>query len=177
MFVYVEANFKIAPRMEILWHYIFTNTDHATCLIVKIFQLYVSITSELRLPYLEKRRPPPPSPEDYSAIPRRNWRPLMITRICKYDVYIFCWPNDTQLHKSTVMHVDRGRIWKLEKGPNLVRPEVKKRFSGSGTEFNRRADKLTVKAVFKGIVSRDWGQVHWIISYRSEEFRVTGAYF
>ncbi len=29
----------------------------------------------------------------------------------------------------------------------------------------------------KGIVSRDWGQVYWIFSYRSEEFRVTRAYF
>ncbi len=30
--------------------------------------------------------------------------------------------------------------------------------------------------VIKGIVSRDWGQVHWILIYRSEEFRVIGAY-
>ncbi len=29
----------------------------------------------------------------------------------------------------------------------------------------------------KGMVSRDWGQVHWILSDRSEEFRVTEAYF
>ncbi len=29
----------------------------------------------------------------------------------------------------------------------------------------------------KGIVSRDRDQVHWILSYRSEEVRVTGAYF
>ncbi len=37
MFVYVEANFKIALKMEFLWHYIFTNADHATYLTCKNF--------------------------------------------------------------------------------------------------------------------------------------------
>ncbi len=36
---------------------------------------------------------------------------------------------------------------------------------------------MSIKTPFKGIVSRDWGQIHWISSDRSEEFRVTRAYF
>jgi hypothetical protein len=34
-----------------------------------------------------------------------------------------------------------------------------------------------ISCPFKGIVSRDRGQVHWILSDRSEEFMVIGAYF
>jgi hypothetical protein len=34
-------------------------------------------------------------------------------------------------------------------------------------------EKSVSMGPFKGIMSRDLGQVHWILSYKTEEFRVT----